>query len=103
MKEKQNKFIVMLFPTDRANEIVWLNVDEHFKIEKLNFSNDQMDWLDICNDHMNWVDICNATEFSTVQEAKKFARISQELWHIPFFKVLEINRRESEQIKELQS
>ncbi|WP_339011559.1 hypothetical protein VNN36_07200 [Lactococcus garvieae] len=93
MKEKQNKFIVMLFPTDRADDIVWLNVNEQFKIEKPSLS----------NDHMNWGNICNATKFSTAQQAKKFARISQELWHISFSKVLEINWWEIEQIKNLQS
>ncbi len=35
-----SKFIVMLFPTESANDIVWLSVDEQFKIEQLSLGND---------------------------------------------------------------
>ena len=83
----------MLFPTESANDIVWLSVDEQFKIEQLSLGNDQINWKS---------KICNATEFSTDQQAQKFGRIAQELWHITFFKVLEINQWEVKQIKNLQ-
>lgn len=83
----------MLFPTESANDIAWLSVDEQFKIEQLSLGNDQINWKS---------KICNATEFSTYQQAQKFGRIAQELWHITFFKVLEINQWEAKQIKNLQ-
>lgn len=89
-KEK-HQFIVMFFPTDSGEDLLWLHVDQTFQIEVFNLDNPQMEWES---------NIKKATVFSTVYQAKKFACIAQELWHFSFFKIIEMNAWELEQIEE---
>ncbi|MCW2280168.1 hypothetical protein [Lactococcus lactis] len=91
MKQKK-KFIVMFFPTSSGEELVWLKVD----VNQTDYNQSLLENPD------SWQsNIIHATLFTSFYEAKKFARIAQELWHFSYFKVLEVNGWEIHRIQSL--